>query len=152
MNKKLFKYLNIEISRAESSAGFVILFAVTISSILLAIALGVANIAVKEVKFSTSAKDTNDAFFAADTGIEYALFHDKTPSEYVPVPNEVFTWDVVVTSPGLNSCAKVSITKDNTSPSNTTTLIVSKGYNVGDVGTCISTNPNRIERELKVSY
>lgn len=152
MNKKLFNYLNIEISRAEGSAGFVILFAVTISSILLAITLGVLNIAMKEIKFSTSDKDTNVAFLAADTGIEYVLFHDKTPSEYVPVPNEAFTWDVVVASPLLNGCAKVSITKDNTSPPNTTTLIISKGYNVGDVGTCISANPDRIERELKISY
>lgn len=138
--------------KKNNNRGFVILFAVTISSILLAIALGVANVAVKEVKFSTSAKDTNEAFLAADTGIEYALFHDKAPSEYVPVANEAFTWDVVVASPGLNSCAKVSITKDNTSPPNTTTLIVSKGYNVGDTGTCDSANGDRIERELRISY
>src|SRR3989344_7795571 len=62
----------------SSGSGFVILFAVMISSIILAIALGVSNIAFKEIKFSTSVKDTNDAFFAADTGLECALFNDKT--------------------------------------------------------------------------
>ena len=56
MMKKIFKYLNIEISRAGGSAGFVILFAVSIASIVLAIALGIANIAYKEIKFTTSAK------------------------------------------------------------------------------------------------
>jgi hypothetical protein len=136
----------------KDGKGFVILFAVTISSILLAIALGVANIALKEVKFSTSAKDTNDAFLAADTGIEYALFHDRSPSEYVPVANEVYTWPIVVAGAGATSCAKVSITKDNTTPPLTRTTIISKGYNIGDVGTCDSANPDRIERELKITY
>lgn len=136
----------------KKNNGFVILFAVTISSILLVIALGVANVAVKEVKFSTLAKETNEAFFASDTGIEYALFHDKTPSEYVPDVGTKQTWSIVVAGAGGTSCAKVSITKDNTSPPDTTTLIISKGYNIGDVSTCDSTNRDRIERELKISY
>ena len=75
----------IQPQKNTKNRGFVILFAVTISSILLALAIGVANIALKEVKFNTSAKDTNNAFFAADTAIEYALFQDKPPSSaYVP--------------------------------------------------------------------
>lgn len=135
--------------------GFVILFAFTLSSILLAIALGVANIALKEVKFGTSAKDTNNAFLAADTGIEYALFNDKPPtSSFIPAPGTSQTWDFVVSQLGGagTSCAKVSVQKDNTSPPNTITTIVSKGYNIGDIATCSSSNPDRIERELKISY
>jgi len=61
-------------------SGFAMLFAVVVSSIFLAIALGISNIALKEVSFATSAKDTNDAFFAADTGAECALFNDKITS------------------------------------------------------------------------
>ena len=49
------------IKKIKKNRGFVILFAVTLSSILLAIALGVANIALKEIRFGTSAKDTNEA-------------------------------------------------------------------------------------------
>src|SRR3989338_10209048 len=68
--------------RTQSScSGFVILFAVMISSIILAIALGVANIALKEIKFSASVKDTNEAFFAADTGLECVLFNDKADGD-----------------------------------------------------------------------
>jgi len=70
------------IKEIKKNKGFVILFVVTLSSILLAIALGAANIALKEIKFGTSAKDTNNAFFAADTGAELALFNDKTPNFY----------------------------------------------------------------------
>ncbi len=133
--------------KSKSGAGFVILFAVTLSSILLSIALGVANIALKEVKFGTSAKDTNDAFFAADTGIEYVLFNDKPPSIYT-APG---TWNVTV--PGLGSagtsCAKVNVTK--TGPPSIRTTIISKGYNTGD-SSCNPTNSNRIERELLITY
>ena len=76
------------IKKIKKNKGFVILFAVMLSSIFLAIALGVSNIAFREVTFGTSAKDANDAFFAADVGAECALFNDKnlTVSELFPSP------------------------------------------------------------------
>ena len=140
--------------RKPSGAGFVMIFAVTISSILLAIALGVGNIALKEVKFGTSAKDTNNAFFAADTVIEYVLFSDKPPSSsFVPAPGTKQSWNIIISGLGSQgaSCATVNVEKDNTNPPSTVTTIISKGYNIGDAA-CLSSNPDRIERELKVSY
>lgn len=135
----------------KNNKGFVILFAITISSILLAIALGVANIALKEVKFGTNARDTNNAFFAADSGIEYALFTDKPPtSPYTLTPPETSrSWPLTFTGLGSTgqSCAKVTIVKTDTP----TTTITSKGYNMGDAS-CDSTNPDRIEREIITSY
>jgi hypothetical protein len=148
----------------QKNKGFVILFAVTISGILLAIALGVANIAYKEVKFGTSGKDTNEAFFAADTGAECALKYDSSVAA-----NNAFTgsatmscagnsptvtlvsasnWSFVVSGLGNTaaSCAKVTVSK-----SGSTTTVDSKGYNVGD-SSCASTNPNRVERELRLTY
>ncbi len=152
MNISIFKYFNIR--REEQNRGFVILFAVTLSSILLAIALGVLNIALKEIKFGTSARDTNDAFFAADTGIEYVLFRDK-PSSFYSSPS---TTQEIISGLGSTNqgCAIVTITKSNFVVSGVTyvaTTIVSKGYNVGKQdGTCTSTNPDRIEREIKINY
>ena len=140
--------------RKLSGSGFVILFAVTISSILLAIALGVSNIALKEIKFGTSAKDTNEAFFAADSAVEYVLFHDKLGASDYPVPavgaSQSSYWVVSgLGNSGLN-CATAAITKNNTTPPVKTTII-SKGYNVGDAA-CTWGGQNRIERELKISY
>jgi hypothetical protein len=148
----------------QSNKGFVILFAVTVAGILLSIALGVANIAYKEVKFGTSGKDTNEAFFAADTGAECALKHDASVAA-----NNAFTgsgtmtcagsartvtlvsasnWSFVVSNLGASgaSCAKVTVSK-----SGATTTVVSKGYNVGD-SACASSNNGRVERELRVTY
>ncbi len=135
----------------KNKKGFVILFSVTISSILLAIALGVSNIALKEVKFGTNARDTNDAFFAADTGIEYALFKDKTSTNY-PAPGN---WTETIGGLGSagKGCVIVTITK-TTSPTSTT--FISKGYNNGSGGsdpswTCVPTS-NSVERQLEVYY
>jgi hypothetical protein len=135
-------------------SGFVILFAVTLSAILLAIALGVANIAFKEAKFGTSAKDTNNAFLAADTGAESALFNNKSSNNlYVPSPGTDQIWNFPVSGLGSGSlsCATVSVEKNNTNPPSMLTTIISKGYNIGDA-TCSSSNPDRIERELKITY
>lgn len=122
----------------KNNKGFVILFAVTISSILLAISLGVANIALKEVKFGTSAKETNDAFFAADTASEYAFMNDKAPATLcTPAPGGTCSTSFVVAGLGSlgQSCAIVSVLKDNSDlskPADIRTTITAKGYNIGD--------------------
>src|ERR1035437_8041543 len=111
------------ILKVKKNRGFVILFAVTLAALLLSIALGVANIALKEIKFGTSARDTNDAFFAADSGIEQALFNDKTVGFY---PDGNVSPPLIVFGLGSlgQSCANVIVDK-RASP---TVTITSKGY------------------------
>ena len=147
----------------QKNKGIAILFAVTLSGIVLTIALGVINIALKEVKFGTSAKSTNEAFFAADTGVECALVNDKSSSEAFTQGGEPFVyclgqeiiptgsypvWNFVITGLGYsgNSCAKVTVSKN---PPETT--VTSTGYNTGDAN-CNSLSSNRVEREIEVSY
>ncbi len=151
------------------NSGFVILFAVTLAAILLSIALGVSNVALKEIKFGTSAKDTNEAFFAADTGAECALVNDKSTgsaftgsgtaincnSINIPVNLvETSLWKFIV--PALNNggqgCAIVTVDKRPlTPPSTFTTIIISKGHNNNNQGDCTSSS-NTVERQLEVSY
>lgn len=150
-------------------SGFVILFAVTISAILLSIALGVTNIAFREIKFSTSVKDSNDAFFAADTGIECASFNDKSTSTVfrspfassmpclggtVTISGSSPSWNFILSGlgPQGKSCAKVTV--DKTNPLITT--IISNGYNNGGGGsapnwTCTS-GLNTVERQIELNY
>lgn len=129
----------------KSGAGFVILFAVTLAAIFLAIALDVGQVALKEVNFSTNARDTNDAFFAADSGVEQAFYNDKTSGFYPDNSKESF----IVSNLGSTSqgCANVTVNK-TASP---TVTITAKGYNIGN-GSCNSANPNRVERELVTTY
>lgn len=154
-------------AKQERRSGFVILFAVTLSAILLSIALGVANIALREIKFGTSAKDTNNAFFAADVGAECALFNDRTISDiFVSSPSSttitcndisinvnnpsLSVWSFTVSKLGNDEqgCAKVTV--DKTTP---TTQIISNGYNNGGSapGSCVQAS-DTVERQLEVNY
>lgn len=158
----------------KRNSAFVMLFAVVVSGIILTIALGVTNIALKELSFDTGAKSTNDAFFAADAGVECALFYDLTGEGDVSAfgqPSAGLNTNCAGTDVDLNNggstpttgpwtfylyplgssgnaCAIVNVTK--TLNPNVTT-IVSKGYNLGgNTYDCSSTNLNRVERELVV--
>lgn len=153
----------------NQEAGFILLFAVTLSSILLAVALGVASIAEKEIKFGTSIRETNDAFLAADTGIECAIFHDKSSATAFPMEGQEtsincassnirVTWNGIhnFAIEGLGSdgesCTKVNVIKEElTELSVIKTTIIAKGYNIGDVG-CEDPGMDRVEREIQVSY
>ncbi len=173
MRKYLFKIKNFSLKNTQDQSGFVILFAVTLAAILLSITLGVANVAYKELRFGTSARDTNDAFFAADTGIECALINDKTTGTSfllsgssgkvscfggdITLGGSAPEWNFVVTGLGSNGqgCSYVTVTKDAVSqdPYIVTTLNA-KGYNIYTPGlpACGSTSANRIEREIKLTY
>jgi hypothetical protein len=150
--------------KIKKNKGFVILFVVIISSIILAITISVANISLKEIKFGTSAKDTNDAFFAADTGAECALFYDKSseskfpaegPAQIINCANTSITptfsagvYNFIITNLGSigQSCAIVTVDK-SISP----TAIISKGYNTGD-SFCNPSSANRVERQIELTY
>ncbi|MBP9714886.1 MAG: hypothetical protein KBD52_00115 [Candidatus Pacebacteria bacterium] len=169
-------------TKLKNKRGFVMLFAVVLSGIIFSISLGMINISLKEINFGTSAKATNEAFFAADTGAECALFYDLVPvqsffglEDALATINginpmcggsilnieEEFTgvgpWNFVVLSLGENkkSCAKVKLTRtiDISTGDLINTQIISKGYNMGGDSTdCSSTNNNRVERVLELNY
>lgn len=152
------------------NSGFVLLFAVTLAAILLSIALGVSNVALKEIKFGTSAKDTNEAFFAADTGAECALINDKSTANVfkdggssqincnnspISVLGGSGAWSFDVVGLGINesACAKVSLTRKTDSNNIPFTEVIAKGYNnnAGDPGIC-RPSPSAVERQLEVTY
>ncbi len=154
--------------KIKKNKGFVILFAIIATSIILTVSFGLANISLQEINFSTSAKDTNEAFYAADIGAECALANDKSASTSFVISGGAgsvtcmgsstpFTsrsansWAFTLTGLGTSSgsCANVTVTKDfATNP--VTTTIDSKGYNKGD-NSCNFT-ANRVERSIKVTY
>ena len=184
MNKKNKKFYK---------KGIALLFSIMLSAVFLSISLGVLSITTKELRFNLSSRDTNNAFYATESGIECALYNDKSTSTFfvdtasstgvLDIPlgeitigkekNETnsFTcfgkpvelmgvfpdFSFVITGLGSdsNSCAKVEIVKKHYTSVDLEDLIftriISKGYNVGD-GNCESSNTNRVERVLEVSY
>ncbi len=65
-----------EFRASERQRGFTLFYAVLISSLLLAIGLAIFNITFKEVILSSGARESANAFYAADTGLECALYWD----------------------------------------------------------------------------
>ncbi len=163
--------MKIKFLKNNKHSGFVMLFAVFLSMAILSITMGVLNVSLKEINFSSSGKDTNEASLAADLGVECALYNDKSTLNKFPIPYAVTTlsncagiapasftgsntgastvsYDFVLSGLGSSGagCAKVNVSKDSSVPE---TIIISKGYNIGN-SSCVSSNPNRLEREYEV--
>lgn len=68
------KNKNIHIGKEQK--GFAVLFAVLTSSLLVTIGVSIYGISIKELTMSTSAKDSQIAFYAADSARECAFYWD----------------------------------------------------------------------------
>ena len=168
----------------KNTKGFAMLFAVLVSSVLLAVGLSIFNLTVKELSLSASGRESQFAFFAADTGAECALYWDIKGSQVfatssasviyrTPVPTNPdcvdaqsgstqtvdIYHDVSATSDGATTqfdltipngstpyCVTVVVKKE-VSNNIVKTTIDSRGYN-----TCSTSDPNRVERALKITY
>lgn len=152
-------------NRKSGRPGFVVLFTVLIASVVLAMALGIANIALKQIVLTASATDANKSFYAADTGVECALYHDLKlttafepgwngaiscgvmtllPVVQSPPGSDYFTFLLDIPSSSGDSCANVSV--DKTVPS--ITVITSRGTN----NMCGFSNARTVERVIEVTY
>ena len=60
----------------KDKEGFVILVAVLVATVVVALGAFIAAIAVKELELSSSGRESQDAFYAADAALECALYHD----------------------------------------------------------------------------
>src|SRR4051812_35299769 len=65
-----FKQLN-------KSKGYTLLFSVLVSSLVLAIGISILNVSKKEFLIATATRDSSSALYAADAGIECALYSDS---------------------------------------------------------------------------
>lgn len=85
MTKKERKY-----ERKRKEGGFVVFLAVLVVTIAVAIGLSLASVTVKSIQLSSSARQSIYAIYAADTGIECALFWDIRGSEAAYYGSPVF--------------------------------------------------------------
>ena len=64
----------------KKTKGFTLLFAVIISSLLLSIGVAILDLALKQFSLSSTGKNSQVAFYAADNGLECGLFWDRNAS------------------------------------------------------------------------
>lgn len=151
------------LKKSDSNKGFVALFSVLIASIVLTIALGIANISLKQIVLSGSVSEATKSFYAADSGIECALYNDLkvVPNPFISGGSDIScagqTSSVISISPNIttfsidfvnesgNSCAEVVVDKSNTGG---TVVVSSRGTNFA----CGTVNPRRVERAIQITY
>jgi len=76
MKIKLIKNKSGGPARTCFKGGFALLFSVLVASLLLTIGLSIFSIALKELAISTATRQSIHAFYAAESGRQYALYND----------------------------------------------------------------------------
>jgi hypothetical protein len=72
-------------SKKMDARGYTLLFAVLVSALVLGVGVSILNIARKELLLNSSARESQYAFYAADTGYECAVYND------LGVPSSAFS-------------------------------------------------------------
>jgi Tfp pilus assembly protein PilX len=153
------------------SRGFTLLIAVILTSVILSIGLALLDISYKQITLAATARQSQYAFYAADSGLECALFSDSadifdysseptgvspgTPSGSFSCEGQAVSYFGAAASGGTRTttfsipCAGGGTSADVTVIKSSTgvTGIYSNGYN-----TCVVTNPRRIERGEEAHY
>ncbi|OHB11481.1 MAG: hypothetical protein A3H60_02480 [Candidatus Zambryskibacteria bacterium RIFCSPLOWO2_02_FULL_44_12b] len=144
--------------------GFTLFIAMVVMGTILLVATGIVNLALKQSLISSSGRESQYAFYAADTGIECALYWDvQNPSgnsafatstsssiscngQVVPSVGGSYVSTFTFNFSPEPYCTIVTVTKAYIG-SVLWTTIESKGYN-----TCDTSNPRRLERAVRVKY
>ena len=164
--------------REERSRGFTLLLAALIASIVLALGTSIFEIAQKEVTLSSIGRDSQFAFYAADTAAECALYWDfrfsyfatSTPSnaqnptcdgQPLNATGRAGTYPYTMTSAQMNFfqdtsttggyCTQVSVTKSiDPTTSAIRTVIHADGYNLSCANILVS--PRALQRSVELHY
>lgn len=154
--------------KTKDQNGYAILFTVVIVSAISVITAGLTNAAYKQLVLSSLAKDSQTAFYQADTAGDCALYADR--KEAFKTPPNIFNTgsftcggvdlDVSVSGGGYtiyptsavdnsnNPCFRIDVTKDSVSAAPLVkTTISAKGYNI-----CNTSNSRTVEREIQINY
>ncbi len=149
--------------------GFTLLIAVVLTSVLLSVGTALLDVAIKQITLSSTARQSQYAFYAADSAMECALYWDQQQNAFsyagsVPSTIQCSSSNISVSSnttggvresrfsmPCSSGAAEVIIRKtDGTVTCGTgdaTSCIYSNGYS-----TCAASDPKRVERGLRVFY
>lgn len=71
----ILRYIHIKNTR--NTAGFTLFISLIVSSLVLAIGFSLSTIILKQLVFANSGKESQLAFFAADSGAECAMYWDR---------------------------------------------------------------------------
>lgn len=142
--------------------GFTLLIAVILTSVLLAVSLSLVDTSYKQLVLSSTARQSEIAFYIADTALECALYHDQQQGAFAysgaagtifcnnqnlplstSVSGSIRTTTFTIPCNGGGTQGGVTVYKNTTGA----TQLYATGYS-----SCSVTDPRRVERGLKVTY
>lgn len=170
--------MNYYIKQSRKQEGFVILFTILIAAIIMVIGLGMYSIASRETALSGTAREAQYAFYAADAGIECALYAQSLDNSggnpiIDGVSSEVFACGTlpvtrvggsggitdpyvyrVMVDPVKRSCAQVNIFNVGTLTNPNMRRVIAQGYNLCNPNTAtpLTDSPLLVERNLDTLY
>ena len=156
--------------------GFTLLLAALVASIVLALGTSIFQLAQKELTLSSIGRDSQFAFYAADTGAECALYWDVRHQSFPTSPsrtadiscdNQDKTTTVTTSGDGIIStfqfapngyCVNVSVNKStNVDTGDVATTVHADGFSthVTDPNTCtaaIKADRRALQRSVELKY
>lgn len=145
--------------------GFALLIAIILTSVILAVGIALLDMAFKQIVLASGAKNSQIAFYNADSALECALYWDQSMNAFSysapragsgiacdertvinfknPVAGGRRTTSFDLSCPTSGTSAHVEIYKESTGRTN----IYANGFS-----SCRDTDPTRIERGLKAHY
>jgi len=146
-----------------SPRGFTLLIAVILTSVLVSIGLALIDVALKQLQLSSTVRNSQVAFYNADTALECGLYHDQRFNAFSLAIattsikcHDTTPINVTVSNPSANvrqsvfdvpcttgTSAQVTVLKDTSGA----TIIYANGYS-----SCDTADTRRVERGLKVTY
>lgn len=151
---------------ARGSAGFALLFAILASTVLLSVAVAIWSIALREVVLSSFGRESQIAFYAADTGAECALYWDTRSNAFSTSTLSTSTINCggsqnFSVGGGGDSSPQSTINNLKLGGGSCVTVTVAKRYsgavlvtsvNAYGHNTCDQSNPTLVERGLFVTF
>ena len=150
--------------KTQNNKGFALLFSIIVVSVVVITTLAVSSIVRRGLELTSVGERSMEAFFAADAGLECALYWDvkERSGNYFPRDPQVVSarqiecfGNTVTTTPtvsglirtyefsfGGSVCADVEVRIDGLN-----TTVRSQGYD-----TCDASDPGRVERGLEAQY
>lgn len=149
-----------------SKKGFISLFTVLLATVILSISVGMTSIALKQIVLGSTADDANEAFYAADAGLQCAIMNDIMGNfatganapincgsvQSIAINPSGTSFSLTLGGPtgfdwSNGNCVDVTIEKTSS-----TTKIEALGYNVSCADVNAGQSPKIVERALRVRY